>query len=325
MSMIQCPECGREISDKAKACPHCGTPIFVCPECNNVSTGSEGVCPHCGYEHREKALVIQPTQVEVQTNVLEETENNDVIARWLKENPREQKWLKSKIVNILGFLLLAILAAVIISIVFAIQKPFESLHDNHNYLSVMDLMLNYQVYIRNTWILTSFGYVAIAIFTFLSIYQVMWDVRCAKWMRDKKIDIKESLIHEPDEFLSDPINNNKKRKYDNGCAVANTARAGVYFLALKRSSILQIMKVLSNFLFLGMFMGILTIYTVKVCHMIEVNTITYQKTKVTFFEDDIWIWVLFIVVLLIFSILVFTLRHVADNKIKNCIQEEIVK
>lgn len=26
MSLINCPECGKEISDKAKACPHCGLP-----------------------------------------------------------------------------------------------------------------------------------------------------------------------------------------------------------------------------------------------------------------------------------------------------------
>ena len=27
MALIQCPECGREISDQAEACPGCGYPI----------------------------------------------------------------------------------------------------------------------------------------------------------------------------------------------------------------------------------------------------------------------------------------------------------
>ena len=27
MALIQCPECNREISDQAKACPHCGCPV----------------------------------------------------------------------------------------------------------------------------------------------------------------------------------------------------------------------------------------------------------------------------------------------------------
>lgn len=27
MALIKCPECGREVSDKAKACIHCGFPL----------------------------------------------------------------------------------------------------------------------------------------------------------------------------------------------------------------------------------------------------------------------------------------------------------
>lgn len=27
MSLIMCSECGKEVSDKAKSCPHCGNPI----------------------------------------------------------------------------------------------------------------------------------------------------------------------------------------------------------------------------------------------------------------------------------------------------------
>lgn len=27
MALIKCPECGKEISDKAKACPNCGCPV----------------------------------------------------------------------------------------------------------------------------------------------------------------------------------------------------------------------------------------------------------------------------------------------------------
>ena len=42
MAMIKCPECGKEVSDKAKNCPNCGTPIdtkVYCPSCgsSNVS------------------------------------------------------------------------------------------------------------------------------------------------------------------------------------------------------------------------------------------------------------------------------------------------
>lgn len=36
MALIKCPECGREVSDKASACPNCGYPISKSIENNNV-------------------------------------------------------------------------------------------------------------------------------------------------------------------------------------------------------------------------------------------------------------------------------------------------
>ena len=42
MAIIKCPECGKDVSDKARSCPHCGNPIdtsIYCPKCGskNVS------------------------------------------------------------------------------------------------------------------------------------------------------------------------------------------------------------------------------------------------------------------------------------------------
>ncbi|MHA1280773.1 MAG: zinc-ribbon domain-containing protein [Candidatus Helarchaeota archaeon] len=37
MALIECPECGREISDKVKACPHCGYPLDVDLPTDNVN------------------------------------------------------------------------------------------------------------------------------------------------------------------------------------------------------------------------------------------------------------------------------------------------
>lgn len=34
MALVNCTECGKEVSDKAVSCPHCGCPDFV-PECTN--------------------------------------------------------------------------------------------------------------------------------------------------------------------------------------------------------------------------------------------------------------------------------------------------
>ena len=52
MALINCPECNKEISDKAKKCPHCGflvNNMITCPECNRSIDKTNESCPHCGY------------------------------------------------------------------------------------------------------------------------------------------------------------------------------------------------------------------------------------------------------------------------------------
>lgn len=41
MALIKCPECGKEISDKAESCPHCGYPITGNVEAENTNILSE--------------------------------------------------------------------------------------------------------------------------------------------------------------------------------------------------------------------------------------------------------------------------------------------
>ena len=51
MALIDCPECGGNVSDKAVACPHCGAPPTVlidCFECGDKVGMDAMACPHCG-------------------------------------------------------------------------------------------------------------------------------------------------------------------------------------------------------------------------------------------------------------------------------------
>ena len=36
MALIKCPECSKEVSDKAKTCPHCGYPLTNNEKTNTV-------------------------------------------------------------------------------------------------------------------------------------------------------------------------------------------------------------------------------------------------------------------------------------------------
>ena len=42
MALIECPECGREVSDRAAACPHCAYPIGKRPEMYTVEMAVDG-------------------------------------------------------------------------------------------------------------------------------------------------------------------------------------------------------------------------------------------------------------------------------------------
>ena len=54
MSLVPCPECGREISTAAEACPHCGYPIRPStrapagPKCYACSATATTRCQSCG-------------------------------------------------------------------------------------------------------------------------------------------------------------------------------------------------------------------------------------------------------------------------------------
>lgn len=54
MALITCPECGKEVSDKATSCPNCGTPINnsanqkFCQHCGEQIDSDCVICPKCG-------------------------------------------------------------------------------------------------------------------------------------------------------------------------------------------------------------------------------------------------------------------------------------
>lgn len=61
MAMIKCPECGQEISNKAKKCVHCGKVIIeekadikICNECGKENPIDVTECVHCGCPFEEE-------------------------------------------------------------------------------------------------------------------------------------------------------------------------------------------------------------------------------------------------------------------------------
>ena len=51
MALINCKECGKEISDTASVCPHCGAPVVkdvYCQKCGTKVPENVQYCPACG-------------------------------------------------------------------------------------------------------------------------------------------------------------------------------------------------------------------------------------------------------------------------------------
>lgn len=86
MAMIQCPECGQEVSDKAKKCIHCGKVLIEeikedikCGECGTILSETDKECPNCGCPIETKISEdLKPQQVEV-TNIKMTTKTKKII------------------------------------------------------------------------------------------------------------------------------------------------------------------------------------------------------------------------------------------------------
>lgn len=72
MALISCYECGKQISDQAKACPNCGAPVKApekkkfCKYCGTQITESVTFCPACGRSQTAHAVPQEQSQQPVQ-------------------------------------------------------------------------------------------------------------------------------------------------------------------------------------------------------------------------------------------------------------------
>ncbi len=70
MAMITCPECGKEVSDKANSCPHCGAPIAknFCKFCGERIEPDCVICPKCGKQVNELSAVKPDRDIIINNN-----------------------------------------------------------------------------------------------------------------------------------------------------------------------------------------------------------------------------------------------------------------
>jgi len=97
MALISCPECGKEISDKAQACPNCGTPIKkdgkkFCKHCGESIDKDCVVCPKCGKQVADLAGSDRNIIINNSSSASAAASANATVSPIIYGNPKN-KWL----------------------------------------------------------------------------------------------------------------------------------------------------------------------------------------------------------------------------------------
>lgn len=108
MALITCPECGKEVSEKADSCPNCGNPLQnnnnqkFCKHCGATIDKECVVCPQCGKQveglnyNNDKNIVINNNNTAAATTT--------TIVQPIGYGRPKNKWTAFLLCLFLGFL-----------------------------------------------------------------------------------------------------------------------------------------------------------------------------------------------------------------------------
>ena len=117
MALINCPECGNEVSDQAAVCPNCGVSIkkqevAFCSKCGKEIDKEAVICPLCGVptaqfhqQQQQTQMPPQPINVNVSnvnTNANINTNLNQNMIGGMHGRPKN-KWVSLVLCFFIGF------------------------------------------------------------------------------------------------------------------------------------------------------------------------------------------------------------------------------
>lgn len=125
MALINCPECGREISDQALSCPNCGAPIKpidkkFCKFCGEQIDKDCVVCPKCG---KQVEYIDNPNKNIIVNN----SASSAVVSPYPIPKPKE----KESPLGIIGLILAFIVCFPLFPLVGLILCFIALFHKNH--------------------------------------------------------------------------------------------------------------------------------------------------------------------------------------------------
>lgn len=110
MALIKCPECGKDVSDKAPSCIHCGFPlqeqpkqqIQYCPYCGRTNNIESTFCGYCGksFVKSDDSNSLTPANNNEVTNIMDYKNDldtpNDIIRLQQAQIIQQQRQLEEQ-------------------------------------------------------------------------------------------------------------------------------------------------------------------------------------------------------------------------------------
>jgi len=173
MALINCPECGEQVSSSAEKCVHCGCSFVVCPECSKAYIpGDSKKCPYCGYDNKNVFLDKKdnPTKANYSKDVFtvwqEKNESNNLVAKYL---------LYANL--FLYFLIFILLIIAYVTI------------DRWNSKSLDALLQVKDVRDKADRLIAGICIIGALVPILENVYRLYMHISCANWLETKKIDI----------------------------------------------------------------------------------------------------------------------------------------
>jgi ribosomal protein L37E len=133
MALVKCPNCNKNVSDKADFCPACNYKLqncatLICTECGNPLHDSDTVCNNCGYPL---------------------SKTNTLNSKTKKKDKAPQKNLKRIIIIISSILVAVLIGIAIYLLATADSRNYEkaiSLYNEGNYQEALELFMEIDEY-----------------------------------------------------------------------------------------------------------------------------------------------------------------------------------
>ncbi len=239
MALINCPECGKQVSTNAAQCVHCGYKFKICPECNTVCSENEERCTNCGYAFSSSTVNDAEADKLVGDNLIEE---------WKKSTPSDQNLIKIfKYIDIISWIVILALVAIVVIILLnwkwgdTIEK-IESLSDVKSFMR---------------WIV---AFVCIGLII-ESVKEYVKDacikIRFSRWLKNKKVDCTSYIAHQLEINNRDDKTGKDKNfaLIEEGCWITDTtsAKTCLYIFIIVRFLVGFVLAVCSGILIMDMF------------------------------------------------------------------------